>query len=65
MLRDESFIMELFQTRPEHVFLVLPVALGFMIAADSVFKLQLALELRGMGAYRWKIMPINVEGTIE
>lgn len=42
-----------FLSHPANVLLILPIVVGIMIIVDSVFHLQTALELRGIGAKRW------------
>lgn len=42
-----------FFSRPANVMLLLPVVVGVVVIVDSVFKLQTALELRGMGVRKW------------
>lgn len=47
-----------FFTRPENVLLFLPVIVGFVILADSVFKLQTAFELHTQGERHWYLLVI-------
>lgn len=42
-----------FFSHPANVLLILPIVVGIIIIVDSVFHLQTALELRGIGAKRW------------
>lgn len=43
-----------FFSHPANVMLLLPTVVGVVVIVDSVFKLQTALELRGMGVRRWR-----------
>lgn len=42
-----------FFSRPQHVILILPIVIGFMIMIDSMFKLQMAMDWKRMGLRRW------------
>lgn len=45
-----------FFSHPVNVLLILPIVVGIMIIVDSVFHLQTALELRGIGVRRWWLL---------
>lgn len=45
-----------FLSHPANVLLILPIVVGIMIIVDSVFHLQTALELRGIGTKRWWLL---------
>lgn len=45
-----------FFSHPVNVLLILPIVVGIIIIVDSVFHLQTALELRGIGAKRWWLL---------
>lgn len=42
-----------FLSHPANVLLIMPIVVGIVIIVDSVFHLQTALELRGIGVKRW------------
>lgn len=45
-----------FFSHPANVLLILPIVVGIIIIVDSVFHLQTALELRGIGTKRWWVI---------
>ncbi len=45
-----------FFSHPTNILLLLPVVVGIVIIVDSVFKLQMSLELRAMEVQRWWLM---------
>lgn len=45
-----------FFSHPANVLLILPIVVGIIIIVDSVFHLQTALELRGIGTKRWWLL---------
>lgn len=50
-----------FFTRPGNVLLLLPVVVGIMILVDSVFKLQMALELkRALVRQWWSVLLLSI-----
>lgn len=42
-----------FFSRSRYVVLILPVAIGIMILVDSIFELQMAIDLKRLGLGRW------------
>lgn len=42
-----------FFSRSQHVILVLPIVIGIMIMIDSIFKLQMAIDLKRLGLRKW------------
>lgn len=42
-----------FFSRSRYVILVLPIVIGIMILVDSIFELQMAIDLRRLGLGRW------------